>query len=143
MVVFLGPPIYLTMALAAAAFVYAADINPIIIAQRIAKASDSFILLAAPMYILMGNIMNSTGITERIFRFAAVCVGWWRGGLCHANILGSVIFSGMSGSAVADAGGIGIIEIKAMKDAGYDVTRRPRSPRRRRRSARSFRRACR
>ena len=120
-VVFLGPPIYLTMALAAAAFVYAADINPIIIAQRIAKASDSFILLAAPMYILMGNIMNSTGITERIFRFAAVCVGWWRGGLCHANILGSVIFSGMSGSAVADAGGIGIIEIKAMKDAGYDV----------------------
>ena len=73
------------------------------------------------MYILMGNIMNSTGITERIFRFAAVCVGWWRGGLCHANILGSVIFSGMSGSAVADAGGIGIIEIKAMKDAGYDV----------------------
>jgi tripartite ATP-independent transporter DctM subunit len=120
-VVFIGPPIYLTMGLAAAAFVFIVDINPIIIAQRVAKAADSFPLLAAPMYILMGNIMNSTGVTERIFRFASVCVGWWRGGLCHANILGSVIFAGMSGSAVADAGGIGTIEIKAMKDAGYDI----------------------
>lgn len=120
-VVFIGPPIYLTMALAAAAFIFIADISPIIIAQRIAKAADSFPLLAAPMYILMGNIMNSAGVTERIFRFASVCVGWWRGGLCHANILGSVIFAGMSGSAVADAGGIGTIEIKAMKDAGYDI----------------------
>ena len=73
------------------------------------------------MFILMGNIMNSAGITERIFDFAAVCVGWMRGGLCHANIVGSVIFAGMCGSAVADAGGIGTVEIKAMKDAGYDV----------------------
>jgi tripartite ATP-independent transporter DctM subunit len=68
----------------------------------------------------MGNIMNAAGVTDRIFGFARVCVGWLRGGLCHANILASVIFAGMSGSAVADAGGVGTLEIKAMKDEGYD-----------------------
>lgn len=117
---FSGAPIYLTMALAGSAFLVMAGINPIAIPQKMTKAGDSFPLLAAPMYILMGGLMNSSGITERIFRFASVCVGWWKGGLCHANILGSVIFAGMSGSAVADAGGIGLIEIKAMRDAGYD-----------------------
>lgn len=117
---FSGAPIYVLMALAGAAFAYVTDINLIVIPQKFTKAADSFPLLAAPMYILMGSLMNSSGVTERIFRFATVCVGWWKGGLCHANILGSVIFAGMSGSAVADAGGIGVIEIKAMRDAGYD-----------------------
>lgn len=118
---FTGAPIYALMALAGAAFIAVAGINPIAVPQKLAKAADSFPLLAAPMYILMGSLMNTSGVTERIFRFATVCVGWWKGGLCHANILGSVIFAGMSGSAVADAGGIGIIEIKAMQDAGYDT----------------------
>ena len=118
---FTGMPIYLTMALAGAAFITLAGIAPIAIAQKLVKSADSFPLLAAPMYMLMGALMNSAGITQRIFRFATVCVGWWKGGLCHANILGSVIFAGMSGSAVADAGGIGTIEIKAMEDAGYDT----------------------
>ena len=117
---FSGAPIYVLMALAGGAFVYVSDINLIVVPQKFTKAADSFPLLAAPMYILMGSLMNSSGVTERIFRFATVCVGWWKGGLCHANILGSVIFAGMSGSAVADAGGIGVIEIKAMRDAGYD-----------------------
>ena len=117
---FSGAPIYVLMALAGAAFAYVTDINLIVIPQKFTKAADSFPLLAAPMYILMGSLMNSSGVTERIFRFATVCVGWWKGGLCHANILGSVIFAGMSGSAVADAGGIGVLEIKAMRDAGYD-----------------------
>ncbi len=117
---FSGAPIYVLMALAGAAFTYVADINLIVIPQKFAKAADSFPLLAAPMYILMGSLMNSSGVTLRILRFATVCVGWWRGGLCHANIFASVIFAGMSGSAVADAGGIGAIEIKAMRDAGYD-----------------------
>ena len=86
-----------------------------------AQAANSFPLLAAPLFILMGNIMNAAGITDRIFAFATACVGWLRGGLCHANILASVIFAGMSGSAVADAGGVGTLEIKAMKDEGYDA----------------------
>lgn len=118
---FSGAPIYALMALAGAAFIAVAGINPISVPQKLLKAADSFPLLAAPMYILMGSLMNTSGVTERIFRFATVCVGWWKGGLCHANILGSVIFAGMSGSAVADAGGIGTIEIKAMQDAGYDT----------------------
>jgi tripartite ATP-independent transporter DctM subunit len=118
---FLGPPIWLTMALAGAAFVLINDINPIIIPQQEVSAVNSFTFVAAPLFILMGNIMNSGGITERIFRFATVCVGWMKGGLCQANILGSVIFAGSSGSAIADAGGIGTLEIKAMRDAGYDA----------------------
>jgi tripartite ATP-independent transporter DctM subunit len=84
-------------------------------------AANSFPLLAAPFFILMGNVMNQAGITRRIFAFAGVLVGWLRGGLCHANIVASVIFAGMSGSAVADAGGLGTLEIKAMRDAGYDA----------------------
>jgi tripartite ATP-independent transporter DctM subunit len=93
----------------------------VVIPQKIAQAANSFPLLAAPFFILMGNLMNSSGMTERIFGFAKLVVGWWRGGLCHANILASVIFAGMSGSAVADAAGLGTVEIKAMRDAGYDA----------------------
>jgi tripartite ATP-independent transporter DctM subunit len=118
-VLFLGPPIWLAMGLAGWAFLTVAGIPDLAVAQRIAKAADSFPLLAAPLFILMGNIMNSAGITQRIFRFATVCVGWMRGGLCHANIVASVFFAGTSGSAVADAGGLGTIEIKAMVDEGY------------------------
>lgn len=117
--IFLGPPLWLAMSLAGWAFLVLAGIPDLALAQRIAKTADSFPLLAAPLFILMGNIMNTAGITERIFRFAAVCVGWMRGGLCHANIVASVFFAGTSGSAVADAGGLGTLEIKAMTDEGY------------------------
>jgi tripartite ATP-independent transporter DctM subunit len=115
-----GVPLFASMGLAAFAFVWMAGIPAGIIPQKIAQSANSFPLLAAPLFILMGNIMNSAGITDRIFAFAKACVGWLRGGLCHANILASVIFAGMSGSAVADAGGVGTLEIKAMKDEGYD-----------------------
>ena len=64
--------------------------------------------------------MNSAGITNRIYDFAVALAGWMRGGLAHVNIIGSVIFAGMSGTAIADAAGLGTIEIKAMKDHGYD-----------------------
>ena len=63
--------------------------------------------------------MNSAGITNRIYNFALALVGWLKGGLGHVNVVGSVIFAGMSGTAIADAGGLGTIEIKAMKDHGY------------------------
>ena len=116
----LGVPLFVSIGLACFAFVWMAEIPPGIVPQKIAQAANSFPLLAAPLFILMGNIMNSSGVTDRIFAFAKVCVGWLRGGLCHANILASVIFAGMSGSAVADAGGVGTLEIKAMKNEGYD-----------------------
>jgi tripartite ATP-independent transporter DctM subunit len=116
-----GVPLFASMGLAGFAFVWFAGIPAGIIPQKVAQSANSFPLLAAPLFILMGNIMNSAGITDRIFAFATACVGWLRGGLCHANILASVIFAGMSGSAVADAGGVGTLEIKAMKDEGYDA----------------------
>ena len=117
----LGVPLFASMGLAAFAFVALNGMPLDIVPQKFAQSVNSFPLLAAPLFILMGNIMNSAGITDRIFAFATACVGWVRGGLCHANILASIIFAGMSGSAVADAGGVGALEIKAMKEAGYDA----------------------
>lgn len=115
-----GVPLFASMGLAAFAFTSLGGLSSSIVPQKIAQTANSFPLLAAPLFILMGNILNSAGITERIFAFATAIVGWMRGGLCHANIIASVIFSGMSGSAVADAAGVGTIEIKAMVDEGYD-----------------------
>jgi tripartite ATP-independent transporter DctM subunit len=90
-----------------------------IIAQRMVYGVNSFPLLAIPFFILAGRIMNSGGITDRIFDFSHRLVGHWRGGLGQVNIAASIIFSGMSGSAVADAMGIGQIEIRAMRRANY------------------------
>jgi len=96
------------------------DIPAATMAQRVLSGLDSFPLLAIPMFLLAGNLMNTGGITERIFGFANALVGHIRGGLGHVNVLASMIFAGMSGSATADAAGLGQIEIKAMTDAGYD-----------------------
>jgi len=118
---FLGPAIYAAMGLAGFAFLLIAGIPGIVIPQKVAMAVNSFPLLAAPLFILMGNLMNASGISLRIFEFAKALVGWMRGGLAQANIVGSVIFAGMSGSAVADAAGLGTVEIEAMKREGYDA----------------------
>jgi TRAP-type C4-dicarboxylate transport system permease large subunit len=93
----------------------------IIVAQRMIAGVESFPLLAVPFFILAGNLMNIAGVTGRIYAFALALVGWMKGGLAQVNIIGSVIFSGMSGTAIADAAGIGTIEIKAMKDHGYPL----------------------
>ncbi len=116
---FAGPAIYAAMGLAGFAFLLLAGVPGIVIPQKVAMAANSFPLLAAPLFILMGNLMNTSGISYRIFDFAKAVVGWMRGGLCHANIVGSLIFAGMSGSAVADAAGMGAVEIEAMKKEGY------------------------
>lgn len=118
---FAGPAIYAAMGLAGFAFLVLAGIPGIVVPQKVAMAANSFPLLAAPLFILMGNLMNSSGISVRIFEFAKCVVGWMRGGLCQANIFGSVIFAGMSGSAVADAAGLGTVEIEMMKKEGYDA----------------------
>ncbi|MBY8978042.1 TRAP transporter large permease [Rhodobacteraceae bacterium NNCM2] len=88
--------------------------------QRMFSATTGFTLLAIPFFILAGNLMNTGGITRRIFRFADACVGHIRGGLGQVNVLASLLFSGMSGAAVADAAGLGQVELKAMSDKGYD-----------------------
>jgi tripartite ATP-independent transporter DctM subunit len=117
---FFGLPLYANMGICSALFIFTEGFNPITIIQRISMSANSFTLLSAPFFILMGNVMNNSGVTQRLFNFASVLVGHWPGGLGHANVVGSVIFAGMSGTAVADAGGLGNIEIKAMRDAGYD-----------------------
>src|SRR5712672_4260771 len=92
-----------------------------VVLHMLVNGIDSFPLLAVPFFILAGNLMNSAGITNRIYDFAVALAGWTRGGLAHVNIIGSVIFAGMSGTAIADAAGLGTIEIKAMKDHGYST----------------------
>ena len=92
----------------------------IMVVQRLTEGANTFTLLAVPGFILAGNLMNSGEVTDRIFDFCGKLVGHITGGLGHANILASVVFAGMSGAAIADAGGLGAIELKAMHDAGYD-----------------------
>jgi|GEM_PF-4439 tripartite ATP-independent transporter DctM subunit len=117
-----GLPVAFCLAGSAYAYVMATDLAPdIVIAHRLINGMDSFPLLAIPFFILAGTLMNAVGVTNRLFDFAKALVGWLPGGLGHVNIGASIIFSGMSGAAVADAGGLGTIEIKAMRDAGYDV----------------------
>jgi tripartite ATP-independent transporter DctM subunit len=89
--------------------------------QRIYAGTTSFPLLAIPFFILAGNLMNTGGMTVRIFNVAHLLVGQIRGGLGHVNVLASMLFAGMSGSAVADAAGLGVVEIKAMREAGYSA----------------------
>ncbi len=120
--ILLGVPIFAAMGLTAAGtFIYLGEaaILPMM-AQRMYVATTGYTLLAIPFFILAGNLMNSGGITHRVFDFARALCGHVRGGLGHVNIMASVIFSGMSGAAVADAAGLGLVEMKAMTENGYD-----------------------
>ena len=116
-----GVPVALALAGGSLVFLLITDQVPLLaVAQRMIGNIDSFSLLAIPFFILAGNLMNSGGITKRIFAFAGSIFGWLPGGMGYVNVGASIIFSGMSGAAVADAGGLGSIEIQAMRDAGYD-----------------------
>ncbi|SIT60120.1 ABC transporter permease [Mesorhizobium prunaredense] len=118
----IGVPVAVSMAAASVLYLVIYGVAPdIIAAQRMIAGVESFPLLAVPFFILAGNLMNIAGVTGRIYAFALALVGWMKGGLAQVNIIGSVIFSGMSGTALADAAGIGTIEIKAMKDHGYPI----------------------
>jgi len=87
--------------------------------QRMYASTTGFTLLAVPFFILAGNLMNTGGITNRIFRFAKAIIGHLPGGLGQVSIIANVIFSGMSGSAIADAAGLGQVLHKAMVDNGF------------------------
>ncbi|WP_046113344.1 TRAP transporter large permease [Aquincola tertiaricarbonis] len=118
----IGMPVAVAMAGASLLYItISGSVPDIVIAQRMIAGIESFPLLAVPFFILAGNLMNIAGITGRIYNFAVALVGWMKGGLGQVNIIGSVIFSGMSGTAIADAAGLGSIEIKAMKDHGYST----------------------
>jgi C4-dicarboxylate transporter DctM subunit len=120
--ILLGVPVAVSMGLTAVvAFIVMGQADILtMVAQRMYASTTSFTLLAIPFFILAGNLMNTGGITERIFRFARSLVGHIWGGLGQVNVIASMIFSGMSGAAVADAAGLGMIEMKAMNDHGYD-----------------------
>src|ERR1700740_2628051 len=120
----MGTGIPVAIAMAGASLVYvmvSGNIPDYVVIHRMVNGIDSFPLLAVPFFILAGNLMNVGGITTRIYNFALALVGWLKGGLGHVNIIGSVIFAGMSGTAIAEAAGLGTIEIKAMRDHGYDL----------------------
>ena len=116
-----GVPVAIAMAGASLVYIlFTGNIPPFAVFHRMISGIDSFPLLAVPFFILAGNLMNNAGITTRIYNFALALVGWMKGGLGHVNVVGSVIFAGMSGTAIADAAGLGTIEIKAMVEHGYD-----------------------
>eukprot|EP01093_Parvamoeba_rugata_P010939 TRINITY_DN296_c0_g1_i3.p1 TRINITY_DN296_c0_g1~~TRINITY_DN296_c0_g1_i3.p1 ORF type:complete len:427 (+),score=59.81 TRINITY_DN296_c0_g1_i3:1895-3175(+) len=113
-------PIAVALGLSSLLYILLEGMPPVVLLHNMINGMNSFPLLAIPFFILAGGLMNSAGITSRIFAFARALVGWAHGGLGHVNIGASIVFAGMSGAAVADAGGLGSIEIKAMRDAGYD-----------------------
>jgi len=117
-----GLPIAVAMGLTALGFFVGLGETQMLgaVAQRMYSSSTSFTLLAIPFFILAGNLMNTGGMTARIFGFARTVVGHVRGGLAHVAVLASMIFAGVSGAALAEAMGLGRIEIKAMEDAGFD-----------------------
>lgn len=115
----IGLPVAVTLGLASLAYLVASGIPLAVIPQKMYAGMDSFVLLSIPGFILAGNLMNHGGITERIIRFANALVGWLRGGLGLSNVAASMLFGGISGTAVADAASIGGVMIPGMRKAGY------------------------
>ncbi|PWK59191.1 TRAP transporter large permease [Roseicyclus mahoneyensis] len=120
LLVLVGVPIGIAMIFVSVGYFWYMDRGMFLAVQRMVDGLDSFPLLAVPLFILAAAILNSAGITHHLFGFARALVGHVRGGLGHVNVLASLFFSGMSGSALADAGGLGKMEIEAMREAGYD-----------------------
>jgi TRAP-type C4-dicarboxylate transport system permease large subunit len=115
-----GIPVAIAMAGASLIYLFFVQSSPpFVVIHRMVSGIDSFPLLAVPFFILAGNLMNNAGITNRIYNYALALVGWLKGGLGHVNVVGSVVGAGMSGTAIADAAGLGTVEIKAMRDHGY------------------------
>jgi tripartite ATP-independent transporter DctM subunit len=117
-----GVPIFIALLAAAlAGFIYLGDYSLLrIMIQQFFGGMDIFTLLAIPLFIMTGNLMNKTGITDKLLEFSRVLVGHLRGGLGHVNVVASIIFAGISGSAAADTSAIGAILIPAMAKEGYD-----------------------
>lgn len=118
--VLIGVPIGVAMIFVSMGYFYWTGMGISFAVQRMVDGLNSFPLLAVPLFILAAGILNSAGITNHLFGFARALVGHITGGLGHVNVLASLFFSGMSGSALADAGGLGKMEIEAMRKAGYD-----------------------
>lgn len=114
-----GVPVAVTLGIASVAYLLLEGIPLVVVPQKMYAGMDVFVLLCIPGFILAGNLMNGGGITERIIRFANAMVGWVRGGLGLTNVAASMLFGGISGTAVADAASIGGMMIPGMQKAGY------------------------
>lgn len=91
-----------------------------ILSQNMMAYLNSFTLLCLPGFMLVGRLMNTCGVTDKLFNLSLALVGRFRGGMAYANCVASALFASMSGSAIADAGGLGLVEMRMMKKAGYD-----------------------
>jgi len=117
-----GTPIAFSLVISATAFLYVGTTRPLeAIVQQMFTAADSFPLMAIPFFLLAGELMNVTGITNQLVAFTNVLIGWVRGGLAQVNILASMLFAGITGSAIADTAAIGSILIPSMKEKGFDA----------------------
>lgn len=116
-----GAPIGIALGLSSAVYLWFADIDLSVVPQYMFAGMDSFVLLCIPGFVLAGNLMNGGGITDQIVRFGNALVGHVRGGLGLANVVGSMIFAGIQGTAVAETASIGAVMIPAMKKSGYDA----------------------
>jgi len=115
----LGVPVCVALGLATAGAMLVGGYDLILLPQRMAASIQSIELIAIPFFILAANLMNAMGITRDIFNFANALVGGFRAGLAHANVVASIIFSGISGAAIADAAALGSISMTEMPKAGY------------------------
>jgi C4-dicarboxylate transporter DctM subunit len=116
----LGMPVSFSLGLAALAAAAYEGFPFFIIVRKMYAGIDVFVLVAVPLFILAANIMNASGITDRLIRFADLIIGRVRGGLAHTNVLASMLFAGISGTALADAAALGSVEIRMMEKEGYD-----------------------
>jgi tripartite ATP-independent transporter DctM subunit len=116
----LGMPISVSMIASSLLYIGMRGMDLGFMAMQMFSGLDNFVLIAIPMFILTAEVMNRTSVADRIFDFCNALVGYIPGGLGHVNIATSIIFAGMSGSAVADVGGIGHLSYQAMVDKGFD-----------------------
>lgn len=115
----LGLPIFASMGVTCLIYAFLFDVPLMVLAQSFVTVLGSYDLLALPFFLLAGHLMNVGGMTTRLLAFSAALIGHVKGGLSHVNIVASMVFSGVSGSAVADASAIGSVLIPAMKKEGY------------------------
>ncbi|MDR1180222.1 MAG: TRAP transporter large permease [Spirochaetales bacterium] len=115
-----GMPIGFAMIISGVVYAVSAGLDMAFFSLEMFKSVNNFILIAIPMFILTAEVMNASTVADRMFDFANALVGWIPGGMGHTNVLTSVIFAGMSGSAAADVGGIGFLAYRAMIKRGFD-----------------------
>ena len=116
-----GVPVYFVLGLTSLAYFCAVDVPAWTVLQRVFLGLNSFTVLAVPMFLLAGSLMDSGGTLRRLMNFAQSLVGHFKGGLAHVNVVVSMFFAGITGNATADVAALGPLEIAMMTDQGYET----------------------